>query len=1265
MATSTLRDLLDLPDVVMMTDFVHQIVGDEGDAQKTKTLQQYQVTPSIELKLDSALSKVRDGLHDRKSVFTWVHGSFGSGKSHFMHVLSLLLADDTLVYVEHPELQAKQVKFKPAAIGRKLFRLHVQCISVQAKTLEEIVFGPAIRELERLHPDAPLPALFQTAKVFASAQTMLDSLGDEKFFAAFPSNQEGTAAKWGKLKSAWDRARFDAAILAPGTAEGRKLAGELARTPWFKDLMSQTEFVRLGEGLAALAEHLKGLGYEGVVLFLDELILWLTTLQEDKSRLSTETAKVAGLIEHGDLPPVLPYFTFAARQRDLSQMVGSFAVGKDEEIFRDYLKYWDSRFETITLEDKDLPRIIEKRVLRPKNDAARATLDQAFADFKSKYQKDFRELFGDQGDVEDFRRVYPFSPALVEGMVALSSTLQRDRTALRELTNLLVRYLPDFEFGNVVPVGDLFDVVVHGQVSDLASIQQVYEQARRVYENDLLPHIRKKNNTDSPERCQIKRDGFDKTLGCAGCAEKACRTQTRIAKTVLLQGIAPNAPALKNLTASRIVALNSGTLKSKVPNQEASIAAGFLREWAALSAAIQVQGDNNPVVRAALDSIDSRRILDANRALDNGTRRRSRIRDMLFKKLAVEEHKGTWRRNLPWSGRNWTVGVVYENVRSATDPVFRPGVDEDVRLVIDFPFDDVGHSPSEDEDRLRQLVEKGGVSTVVWLPAFLGEEVLSTLGDLVILDGLVDLKDDDFGNKVSWVSADDLARAREVLRNQRLLKETQVENALMSAYGITNQFDDKLAAGMRPERNVHLLMPDAQLAIPPEGAFDRAIEGLLGSALRRIAPRHPPFTEAPTKNRLEQVLEALTDVVQSEGQKKKLDPKRLKEVRGIAAVDHMGIVRVIEDEVVFAGGILNEMGKRLAAKGTGTLSVEDVRVAIDPEKLMSLSEELVDFLVLAYAVSAPTPFRFTFHGSPTEPVIGKINAAVALVPVKLPTAQEWERALMHAGIFGISLGKALSASRLDDFAKLTHDKAAALLKAGLDDLQPQLLWWAQLLGIADMEKTQRGEVVATLLAVARDLPGKGAYETARVFAELPWKKERTTALAHMAGGEVVQNLVAVLKKESNRELASTGMQLASSSADALAVLDSLRASFSHDENVDKLATAIDVAMTKLIKLHKPVVVVAAPPQVPPGPAAPGSSAAPGAGWVTPSVSRFEASDSPGVRMAEPSSAPGPGSFAMSLAMASDLVELQERLAKLIASGAAVDVQVTVLKAGRE
>ena len=61
-----------------------------------------------------------------------------------------------------------------------------------------------------------------------------------------------------------------------------------------------------------------------------------------------------------------------------------------------------------------------------------------------------------------FKLVYPFSPALIQTLVAVSSALQRERTALKIMLELLVKRRDTLRLGDVIPLGDLWDVVAHG-----------------------------------------------------------------------------------------------------------------------------------------------------------------------------------------------------------------------------------------------------------------------------------------------------------------------------------------------------------------------------------------------------------------------------------------------------------------------------------------------------------------------------------------------------------------------------------------------------------------------------------------------------------------------------------------------------------------------------------------------------------------------------------------------------------------------------------
>ena len=1193
MTPTPLRRYFRLPQDVTTVDFVHQIDRAASAELIDRVLTDYEVTPSILRKLERALDNVRRGLADRRSVFTWIHGSFGCGKSHFMNVLSLLLADEEAVYTIHPELQAYKTKYAPTVIGRKLFRLHVQCISRQARTLEEIVFGAATQELARLHPGAPAPALFESQKLFASARALLADLGDAKFFGAFPSSKTaGDDEAWGELGGElWNRARFEAAIAVPESVDARKLAGELAKTPWLGGMATDAGFVKLGVGLQILAEHLQSLGYEGAVLFLDELVLWLSTFQDPK-KLAEEAPKVSTLVEHGDYPPVIPFLTFAARQRDLSEMVGKLAVGHDEVVFRDHLSFWKDRFEIIELEDKDLPRIIEKRVLRKTADpVAKAEIEAAFASYKSAFAMDFRQLNGNQGDADDFQRIYPFSPALIEVMVALSSTLQRERTALRELTHLLVRYLPDFELGNVVPVGDLFDVVAHGQTSDLPSIQRLYEQARRIYEGDLLPHIRKKNSTNTPERCQLLREDFDARLGCSGCAEKVCRTQTRIAKTVLLQGLVPNTPVLKSLTASSLVYLNSGTLKSRVPNQETTLAANLVKEWAGVTPAIHVKGDANPEVRGVLDTIDVRRILDHCRDLGNEQRRRIRVRQILFEKMGIAFKDQTGSRSFEWRGRKWWVGVVYDNTRLANNNVFRPGDGEDLRIVIDYPFDDTGHGPREDEDRIAQIIEgltgkdaERGLATLVWLPSFVDDETLEALSDLVTLDGLVDLKEGDLAKRVPWVSMDELGRVHSTLEQQRDLKLAQVVNALASAYGVSHSADAHLASGLSPSQQVHLLRRDAKVSVPADGIFAQALESVLKQALEIRAPRHPEFTKQPTAARLAKALDLIDSVLDTTDRKAKLDRGQIEELRGIAAVKPLDIVRIVDDEAIWAGGFLDQVARNLA-NHKGPLGVGQVRAALDPDSVMELSREVEDFLVLAYAKSAQRPLRLLAHGTAVEGLIGKLPDDLSLTPVDLPRQEVWQRALTTAELLGVAPGgKALTPARVDELAEKVRKAAAALGAKRVADALALLETWQRLVGVtAPVEATQRGEVLAKIRDLVSAVPATGgSKDVADALGGFASETGRATAIVHMTGSDRVGALIVALGTKNLELQVGAGRQLETDPAHAATVepiMKRLREALVNDENVTALRPALEQAaqsITTILVSLRPVPPVVVP-----------------------------------------------------------------------------------------
>ena len=78
----------------------------------------------------------------------------------------------------------------------------------------------------------------------------------------------------------------------------------------------------LDVGLSIISRHAQDLGYDGLILFLDELILWLASHAADLAFVHREGQKLAKLVESQTPDRPVPVISFVARQRDLRDLVG-------------------------------------------------------------------------------------------------------------------------------------------------------------------------------------------------------------------------------------------------------------------------------------------------------------------------------------------------------------------------------------------------------------------------------------------------------------------------------------------------------------------------------------------------------------------------------------------------------------------------------------------------------------------------------------------------------------------------------------------------------------------------------------------------------------------------------------------------------------------------------------------------------------------------------------------------------------------------------
>src|SRR5699024_9615486 len=257
------------------------------------------------------------------------------------------------------------------------------------------------------------------------------------------------------------------------------------------------DWLHLPDGLAAIASHAKGLGYEAVVLLLDELILWLTFHFSNRDFFGHEIQKLTGFVESSQGRMAIPVVSFIARQHDLKAWKdSSVEAGEAARTREQLIANQEGRFSAITLGSANLPQIAHRRLLMPRDRAAAEALQTAFDTqhltsavkpiLLDKVNTDDHHRGSSE---EDFRLTYPFSPVLIDTLINLSSAMQRDRTALKVMESMLVDLADTMTVNQVIPVGEVLDYIIDGNKTGHAdeSVAARFRTARTLWREKLRP----------------------------------------------------------------------------------------------------------------------------------------------------------------------------------------------------------------------------------------------------------------------------------------------------------------------------------------------------------------------------------------------------------------------------------------------------------------------------------------------------------------------------------------------------------------------------------------------------------------------------------------------------------------------------------------------------------------------------------------------------------------------------------------------------------
>ena len=127
------------------------------------------MTPQLADAFDRALGLIRDALASGSSKAAYLHGSFGSGKSHFMAVLHLLLQQDAAARAAEG-LEGVVTKHDDWLAGKRFLLVPYHMIG-QA-SMEAAVLGGYAARVAEVHRDAPVPGVYRSEGLFEDARRL-------------------------------------------------------------------------------------------------------------------------------------------------------------------------------------------------------------------------------------------------------------------------------------------------------------------------------------------------------------------------------------------------------------------------------------------------------------------------------------------------------------------------------------------------------------------------------------------------------------------------------------------------------------------------------------------------------------------------------------------------------------------------------------------------------------------------------------------------------------------------------------------------------------------------------------------------------------------------------------------------------------------------------------------------------------------------------------------------------------------------------------
>jgi hypothetical protein len=806
--TMTITDafVLPRPEDIRAMGFVVKLREAEAGSDETKQLiDDYVVTPAVEKELPRILDDMKQVFDRGEEYGRFIHGSFGSGKSHFMTMLSLLLEGAPPAWKKFQPLFPKMDHESWLnKAGLLVVRIHMLSVRGRNTGFDRAVYDGFNAALKR-RGKAPFEFLNVDA-IFDEVRRDAKEYGD---------------IVWKRLESEGIvGGRDDFESLASGSLQARE---RFARA-WLKykgrDAADAGIDPRWSEGIKKMAEHAKAQGFGGIVLMIDEFLLWLA--EKSGQEFVQEINNLNVIVDHNTGQRSLPVFVFVARQRNLQEFFPDLV---DESKIHEHLDHHAKRFEVTKLQDVELRHIVRGRVLRPHDAAAvKAAVDS----LAETHQKVLPALLAG-GDIDYLRDVYPFHPALIEMLVDVTSLMQRERSALRLLYELLVLHYPNLPLGEFLPVGSAFAAIFPESGVEASKKVELMQDIHHQYYARLAPAMIRMAEESGAEFSDERRRALDQFV-----------------KTVLLAEVSPRLRQ-SGLTIERLVQLNAVDVEGETFRGQVRVAETDLLALQQRVPDLQIAGQGKTaLVRYILGRVSLTDVLSRARTkVDNTPQRFKVFWGALRSALGLENVKGFEEGgtndgdyDLTWKRTKRRGRIKLGNVREMSYEDFTPP-DGAFKILVDYPWDEPGHTVDEDRLRATNVRKKQGLLySVCWLPRHMSPTEIGVLTELAAVRYLL-----------SDAGQEDLLETLGLQDRSKI-----IDLASIRAKNLEAQLDELLKEVYVRHGEFFALISDLDGNRPRETLAEN-LEHIATLLMDRRYPQHPSFGTEPKKADLETLLE--------------------------------------------------------------------------------------------------------------------------------------------------------------------------------------------------------------------------------------------------------------------------------------------------------------------------------------------------------------------------------------------------------------------------